>query len=79
LPEGPIYGADEDLTQERDSHGSRPSVLDKYVAYMKDDPPSGFIGAAYGHVVEEPQQLLLVAGWESSEVSVRSCITPGQD
>jgi len=43
------------------------AVLDKYVAYMKDDPPSGFIGATYGHVVEEPRQLLLVAGWESSE------------
>ena len=55
------------------------AVLDKYVAYMKDDPSSGFIGATYGHVVEEPQKLLLVAGWESSEVSVRSCMTPGQD
>jgi hypothetical protein len=42
-------------------------ALDKYITCM-NDPSSGAVGATYGQVVEEPEQILLVVGWKSTEV-----------
>lgn len=39
-------------------------ILDKYVAY-KNDPSSGAVGATYGQVVEEGEELVVVVGLES--------------
>jgi len=41
-------------------------ALDKCVSYM-NDPSSGAVGATYGHVIEEPEKFMLVAGWKSIE------------
>jgi hypothetical protein len=38
-------------------------VLDKYVARMKEES-SGVVGATYGHVIEEPEKLIVVVGRE---------------
>jgi len=48
-------------------------ALDRYVAYM-NDPKSGAVGATYGHVVEEPEQFIIVVGWKTLEVRYISCI-----
>jgi hypothetical protein len=42
-------------------------ALDKYVAYMKASS-SGVVGAAYGPVIEEEEQFIMVVGWKSIEV-----------
>jgi hypothetical protein len=52
-------------------------ALDKYIAYM-NNLSGATVGAAYGHVVEEPEQFLLVVGWKSTEVACVSCIAGPQ-
>src|SRR5712675_925548 len=42
-------------------------ALDKYVAYM-NDLSSEAVGATYGHVVEEPEEFIIVVGWKTIEV-----------
>jgi hypothetical protein len=37
-------------------------ALDKYVAHMNEAP--GVVGATYGHVIEEPEKLIVIVGRE---------------
>ncbi len=46
-------------TEATRGHGA----LDKYVAHMKE-ASSGAVGATYGHVIEEPEKLIVVVGSE---------------
>jgi hypothetical protein len=51
-------------------------ALDKYVA-RTSEASSGVVGAAYSHVIEEPEKLIVIS-WSRGTVVCVSCIACAQ-